>query len=40
MKRLDQVCLNEDQGLEKPTAENITICMWDQTKPVLPLLGQ
>ncbi len=37
--RLDHYCLNEVEGLENPTAENIAVWIWTRTKPVLPLLS-
>jgi 6-pyruvoyltetrahydropterin/6-carboxytetrahydropterin synthase len=30
---LDHRCLNEVQGLQNPTAENIAIWIWDRIKP-------
>lgn len=38
LKRLDHYCLNEVEGLENPTAENIAIWIWRRTKPELPQL--
>lgn len=40
LKRLDHYCLNEIEGLENPTAENICQWIWQRTKPVLPLLSK
>ncbi|AXS39819.1 6-carboxytetrahydropterin synthase QueD [Breoghania sp. L-A4] len=37
--RLDHYCLNEVEGLENPTAENIAVWIWQRTKPLLPLLS-
>lgn len=37
LQRLDHQCLNQIEGLENPTAENIAVWIWNQTKP---LLGQ
>lgn len=37
LQRIDHQCLNQIEGLENPTAENIAVWIWDQTKP---LLGQ
>jgi 6-pyruvoyltetrahydropterin/6-carboxytetrahydropterin synthase len=34
--RLDHQCLNEVEGLENPTAENIAIWIFDRIKPALP----
>lgn len=36
--QLDHRCLNEVEGLENPTAENIAIWIWDRTRPALPQL--
>lgn len=36
LERLDHSCLNEIEGLENPTAENIAIWIWKRIKPVLP----
>jgi 6-pyruvoyltetrahydropterin/6-carboxytetrahydropterin synthase len=36
LERLDHHCLNEIEGLENPTAENIAIWIWDRIKPILP----
>ena len=36
--RLDHYYLNEIEGLENPTSEVIAKWIWDQVKPVLPLL--
>ena len=33
---LDHHCLNEVDGLENPTAENISVWIWDRVKPLLP----
>jgi 6-pyruvoyltetrahydropterin/6-carboxytetrahydropterin synthase len=38
LARLDHHCLNEIDGLENPTAENIAIWIWDRTKKTLPQL--
>ncbi len=35
MERLDHNCLNEVQGLENPTAENISMWIWDRMRPSL-----
>ncbi|MGE5518706.1 MAG: 6-carboxytetrahydropterin synthase QueD [Candidatus Dadabacteria bacterium] len=35
---LDHKVINDIEGLENPTAENITIWIWNQIKPLLPLL--
>jgi 6-pyruvoyltetrahydropterin/6-carboxytetrahydropterin synthase len=38
-QKLDHHYLNEIEGLENPTAENIAIWIWDRVKPVLPQLA-
>ncbi len=38
--QLDHKLINDIQGLENPTAENITVWIWDQIKPLLPLLSK
>jgi 6-pyruvoyltetrahydropterin/6-carboxytetrahydropterin synthase len=38
--RLDHHYLNEIPGLENPTSENLARWVWQQTKPVLPLLSK
>ena len=40
LERLDHRYLNEIDGLENPTAENIARWIWTRVKPVLPLLHQ
>jgi 6-pyruvoyltetrahydropterin/6-carboxytetrahydropterin synthase len=35
LARLDHSCLNDIEGLENPTAENIAIWIWKGTKPLL-----
>ena len=37
---LDHCYLNEIQGLENPTSENIAIWIWHRLKPVLPALSE
>ncbi len=37
--RLDHQCLNEVEGLENPTSENIAIWIWQRAKPGLPPLA-
>jgi 6-pyruvoyltetrahydropterin/6-carboxytetrahydropterin synthase len=39
VKRLDHYYLNEIEGLENPTSENLARWLWDQLKPSLPLLS-
>ncbi|HEU4470731.1 MAG TPA: 6-carboxytetrahydropterin synthase QueD [Flavisolibacter sp.] len=38
--QLDHKLINDIEGLENPTAENITIWIWQQIKPRLPLLSR
>ena len=38
--QLDHKVINDIRGLENATAENITIWIWNQIKPVLPLLSR
>ncbi|GLK81466.1 6-carboxytetrahydropterin synthase QueD [Methylopila turkensis] len=38
LKRLDHFCLNDVEGLENPTAENIAVWIWERTRPALPQL--
>ena len=40
LDRLDHNYLNEIEGLENPTSENIAIWIWRQVKPSLPLLSK
>ena len=37
--RLDHNTLNDVEGLENPTAEHISIWIWERTKPSLPQLA-
>jgi 6-pyruvoyltetrahydropterin/6-carboxytetrahydropterin synthase len=39
LKTLDHHCLNEIEGLENPTAENIAVWIWERTKPRLKQLS-
>ncbi len=39
LNRLDHQCLNEVEGLENPTAENIAVWIWDRIRPFLPLIA-
>ncbi len=39
-QRLDHRYLNEVDGLENPTSENIALFIWDGLKPVLPQLTE
>lgn len=36
--QLDHYLLNEIEGLENPTSENLARWIWDKTKPLLPSL--
>jgi 6-pyruvoyltetrahydropterin/6-carboxytetrahydropterin synthase len=38
--QLDHNLINNIPGLENPTAENITIWIWNRIKPALPLLSR
>jgi 6-pyruvoyltetrahydropterin/6-carboxytetrahydropterin synthase len=38
--RLDHNYLNEIEGLENPTSENIARWVWDNLKPLVPLLAE
>ena len=40
LERLDHHYLNEIEGLENPTAENIAVWIWERTKPGLPQLAR
>jgi len=40
IEQLDHKLINDIKGLENPTAELITIWIWKQIKPVLPLLSR
>jgi 6-pyruvoyltetrahydropterin/6-carboxytetrahydropterin synthase len=39
-EQLDHHYLNEIDGLENPTSENLAIWIWDRVQPVLPLLSK
>ena len=39
MEALDHRCLNEVEGLENPTAENIAVWIWDRLKRGLPQIS-
>ena len=38
LRLMDHHCLNEIQGLENPTAENIAVWIWERMTPILPPL--
>lgn len=40
IRQLDHYYLNEINGLENPTSENIARWIWQKTKPTLPLLSK
>lgn len=40
VNRLDHKCLNNIKGLENPTCERIAVYIWDEVKPLLPLLAK
>jgi 6-pyruvoyl-tetrahydropterin synthase len=40
LEELDHRYLNEIEGLENPTAENLARWVWSRVKPVLPVLAQ
>ncbi len=40
LKRLDHYYLNEVDGLENPTSENIARWIWKETRPRLPQLSK
>ena len=40
MEQLDHKLINEIKGLENPTAEKITVWIWNTIKPLLPLLSK
>ncbi|RUV64050.1 MAG: 6-carboxytetrahydropterin synthase QueD [Mesorhizobium sp.] len=37
LAQLDHHCLNEVEGLNNPTAENIAVWIWNRVRPLLPL---
>ena len=39
-EQLDHHYLNDIEGLENPTSENLAIWIWNQTKPLIPLLSE
>lgn len=38
--RIDHRCLNEVEGLENPTSENLARWIWQNLSPALPLLSK
>ncbi len=39
-RQLDHAILNEIEGLENPTSENMSVWIWKKLKPQLPLLSK
>jgi 6-pyruvoyltetrahydropterin/6-carboxytetrahydropterin synthase len=39
LTRVDHQCLNDIEGLENPTAENLAKWFYDRLRPMLPLLA-
>lgn len=39
-EKLDHHYLNEIEGLENPTSENVAVWIWERVKPQLPLLKE
>jgi 6-pyruvoyltetrahydropterin/6-carboxytetrahydropterin synthase len=40
LERLDHTCLNEIEGLENPTSENLACWIWARLHPLLPGLSR
>ena len=40
IEQLDHAVLNEIEGLENPTSENLSVWFWEKLKPQLPQLAQ
>lgn len=40
LTRIDHKLLNEVEGLDNPTCENLAIWLWKTIKPVMPLLDE
>ena len=40
LKQLDHYYLNEIEGLENPTSENLAVWIWRMLKPSLPILSK
>ncbi len=38
--QLDHHCLNDVPGLENPTSENISVWVWNELSPILPMLSK
>ncbi|MGA9068744.1 MAG: 6-carboxytetrahydropterin synthase QueD [Terracidiphilus sp.] len=39
-EQIDHRCLNEVEGLENPTSENLARWLWSHLRPALPLLSK
>jgi 6-pyruvoyltetrahydropterin/6-carboxytetrahydropterin synthase len=39
INRLDHAVLNDIEGLDNPTSENLSVWFWSQLKPLLPQLA-
>jgi 6-pyruvoyltetrahydropterin/6-carboxytetrahydropterin synthase len=39
LRQLDHYCLNEIEGLANPTAENISVWIWERAQPLLPQIA-
>jgi 6-pyruvoyltetrahydropterin/6-carboxytetrahydropterin synthase len=39
LNQLDHSCLNDIDGLENPSSENLAVWIWNNLKPKLPLLS-
>ncbi len=40
LTQLDHYCLNEIEGLENPTSENLAKWLWERLRPGLPMLAK
>ena len=40
LEQLDHACLNDIEGLENPTAENIAVWIWQRMRPQIELLDE
>jgi 6-pyruvoyltetrahydropterin/6-carboxytetrahydropterin synthase len=38
--RIDHRCLNEVEGLDNPTSENLARWIWRELRPALPMLSR
>lgn len=39
-EKLDHNYLNEIEGLDNPTSENLALWVWDRLKPILPMMSK